>query len=64
MQDYTYTLKHMSEVENKVADALNRRVGFLKPLSAEVMSFERQKDEYESCTNFGEIFCVKRRGDT
>ena len=56
MQDYTYTLKHTSGVENKVADALSRRTCVLKQLDAEVVSFERIKKEYVSCPNFGEIF--------
>jgi len=55
LQDYTYTLKHISIVENKVADALSRRVCFLKQLSAKVVCFERIKEEYESCSDFGEI---------
>ena len=37
---------------------------FFKQLSAEVVGFERIKDEYESCPDFGEIVCVKRRGDS
>jgi len=40
MQDYTYTLNHTSRVENKVADALNRRTCVLKQLNAEVVGFE------------------------
>ena len=55
MQDYTYTLKHTSGVENKVADALSRRACVLKQLNTEVVGFERIK-EYESCPDFGEIF--------
>ena len=42
----TYTIKHMSRVENKVVDALNRRVFLLIQLSAEVLGFERIKEEY------------------
>jgi len=45
LKDYTYTLKRMSGVENKVANALNHRICFLKQLSAEVVGFERIKEE-------------------
>jgi len=57
LQDYTYTLKHISGVENKVVDALSQ-VCFLKQLSAEVAGFERIKEEYESCPDFREIVYV------
>jgi len=58
MQDYTYTFKHTSGVENKVADALSRHICVLKQLNAEVVSFERIKEEYVSCPDFGEIFVL------
>ena len=58
MQDYTYTLKHTSGVKNKVAVALTRRTCVLKQLNAEVVDFERIKEEYMSCPDFGEIFGV------
>jgi len=44
MQDYTYTIKHTSGFENKVADALSRRTCVLKQLNAEVIGFERIKE--------------------
>ena len=56
MQDYTYTLKHTSGVENNVVDALSQRSCVLKQLNAEVVGFERIKEEYVSCPDFGEIF--------
>ena len=58
MQDYTYTLKHTPGVENKVADALSRRVCVLEQLNAEVVGFERIKEEYASCPDFGEILVL------
>jgi len=45
----------MSELENKVADALSRRTCLLNQMSAEVVGFDKTKEEYESCPNFGEI---------
>jgi len=56
MQDYTYTLKHTSGVENNVADALSERTCVLKQLNTEVVGFERIKEEYVLCQDFGEIF--------
>jgi len=64
MQDYTYTLKHTYEVENKVADALSRRTCVLKLLNVEIVGFERIKKEYVSCPDFGEIFCALKQGAT
>ena len=55
LQDYTFVLKHKTGVENKVADALNRRVMILVAMSEEVTGFERLR-EYESCPDFGEIY--------
>jgi len=54
----------MSGVENKVIDALSRRVCFLKQLSAEVMGFKRIIDEYESSPDFKEIVYVLKEGVT
>ena len=36
LQDYMFVLKHKAGVENKVADALSRRVMILVAISAEV----------------------------
>jgi len=49
-------LKHKSGIENKAADALSRRVTLLSVMSVEVTGFERLKEEYESCSKFGEIY--------
>ena len=64
MQDYTYTLKHTSGVENKVADALSRRTCVLKQLKAEVVGFERIKKEYVSCPDFRNILGGLKQGVT
>jgi len=61
MQDYTYTLKHTFEVENKVEDVLSHSACVLNQLNVEVVGFDRIK-EYVSCLNFGEIFgALKKR---
>ena len=55
LQDYTFVLKHKVKVENKVADALSQRIMILVAMSTEVTGFERLREEYESCPNFGKI---------
>jgi len=64
LHDYTFVLTHKARIENNVADALNRRAMTLVPMSAAVTRFERMRDEYESCPNFGEIYTTLRDGST
>jgi len=47
-------------IENKVADVLSRRVIILVAMSEEVIGFEKLREEYESCPDFGEM-CVMLR---
>ena len=49
-------VKHRAGVENKAADALSRRVSWLTVMSVKVTGFERLKDDYESCPDFGELY--------
>ena len=56
LQAYSFVLKHKSRIENKAVDALSRRVTLLFIMSVEVTGFERLKEEYESCSEFGEIY--------
>ena len=49
-------VKHKAGVENKATNALSRRVSFLLVMSVKVNGFERLKDDYESCLNFGELY--------
>jgi len=56
MQYYTYALKHTSGVENKVADVLSRCTCVIKQMNDEVVGFERIKEEYVPCPDFGVIF--------
>ena len=55
LQDYTFVLKHKARVENKVANALSRRVIILIAISEEVTGFERLREDHKSCPNFEEI---------
>jgi len=56
LQDYTLVLKHKAGAENKVVDVLSRRVMILVATSVEVTGFERLREEYESCPDFGKIY--------
>ena len=49
-------VKHRAGVENKATNALSRRVSFLSVMSVKVTGFERLKDDYESCPNFGHLY--------
>ena len=49
-------MKHKAGIENKAADALSRRVSFLSIMSVKLTGFERLKDDYESCPDFGELY--------
>ena len=47
-------------MENRVADALSRRRALLSVMSTEVVGFEKIKETYESCPDFGNIYTVLR----
>ena len=48
-------VKHRAGVENKAVDALSGMVSLLSIMSVKVTGFERLKDDYESCLDFGEL---------
>lgn len=56
LQEYTFVLKHKAGVENKPADALSRKVSLLQTMSVKVTGFEKLKEDYETCTDFGEMY--------
>ncbi|XP_075674943.1 uncharacterized protein LOC142644153 [Castanea sativa] len=56
LQRYYFVVKHRAGVENKAADALSRRVSLLSVMSVKVTGFERLKDDYQSCQDFGELY--------
>ena len=49
-------VKDRAGVENKVVDALSRRVSLLSVMSVKVTGFKRLNDDYESRPNFGELY--------
>ena len=46
-------MKHRAGVENKAADAQSQKVSLLSIVSVKVTGFERLKNDYESCPDFG-----------
>lgn len=56
LQEYTFVLQHRAGVENKAADALSRMVTLLTTMHVQVPGFDRLKDEYALCPDFGEIY--------
>ena len=48
----------MFGVENKVVDAHSCRTYLLNQMSAEVVDFNKIKEEYKSCPDFGEIIVL------
>ena len=56
IQAYTFVLRHLAGSENRVADALSRRTMLLNCVSTEVVGFEKLKEEYEFCPDFGIIY--------
>ena len=49
-------INHRASIENKVVDALSRLIVTFHRMSAHVIGFDRLKDEYYTCPNFGIIY--------
>ena len=56
LQSFTFVLKHKAGSENRTADALSRRLALLSTIQVEVVGFEKIKDEYSECPDFGIIY--------
>ena len=63
LQEYTFVLKHQAGIENKPADALSRVALILNTMDVKVVGFDRLKNEYPSCTDFGIIFHETQNGN-
>ena len=62
LQAYTFVLRNKAGTENKAADALSRRISLLVAMSIETTGFERIREEYATCPDFGEIYTMLRDG--
>ena len=49
-------MKHRAGVKNKAANALSQRMSLLSIMSVKVTRFERLKDDYKSCPDFGKLY--------
>ncbi|KAL8103898.1 hypothetical protein AgCh_028192 [Apium graveolens] len=56
IERFTFTVKHKSGQQNKVADALSRRASLLISMKAEVIGFDYLKDLYAEDEDFGETW--------
>ena len=56
LNEYSFVINHRSGIENKAADALSRLTVTLHRMSAHVIGFDRLKNEYSSCPDFGIIY--------
>uniref|UniRef100_A0A2N9G2F5 Chromo domain-containing protein n=1 Tax=Fagus sylvatica TaxID=28930 RepID=A0A2N9G2F5_FAGSY len=61
LQRYSFALKHKAVIENKAADALSCQVTLLSMMSTNVTGFERLRDKYESCPDFGKLHATLMR---
>ena len=53
LQEFHFILKHKSDAQNRVANALSRTTKLLGVLRAEVIGFDTLKDLYTSDPDFG-----------
>ena len=56
LNEYSFVINHRSGIENKAADALSRLTVTLHRISAHVIRFDRLKNEYFACPDFGIIY--------
>ena len=56
LNEYSFVINHRSSIENKAADALSRLTVTLHRMSAHVIGFDRLKNEYSACPDFGIIY--------
>ena len=62
LQQFSFTLKHKSGAQNKVADTLSRRSLLLSTMQVQVVGFDRLKDLYADDPDFGQIYAEVCKG--
>ena len=55
-EQFNFVIYHKSEVNNKVPDALTRRVSLLITLQSKIIGFDFLKELYEKDEDFAEIW--------
>lgn len=58
LQEYTFVLKHKVKVENKATNALSQKITLLHSMSIQVTEFEKLKEDYNSCPDFGDLYAT------
>ena len=58
LQEFTFSLKHKSSTQNKVVDALSKRMNLLATLHVRVVGFIVFPEMYQNDPDFGQI-CSK-----
>jgi hypothetical protein len=56
MQSFTFFIKHISGNDNKVVDALSRRILILQKIQIKTLGFDHLKEMYHSDPCFGEAY--------
>ena len=56
LNEYSFVINHHAGIENKAADALSQLTVTLHRMSAHVIGFDRLKNEYSTCSDFGIIY--------
>ena len=56
LNEYSFVINHCSGIENKAADAISRLTVTLHRMSSHVIGFDRLKNEYSACLDFGIIY--------
>ena len=56
LNEYSFVINHCAGIKNKVVDAHCRLTVTLHHMSAHVIRFDRLKDEYSACLDFGIIY--------
>ena len=56
LNEYSFVINHRSGIENKAVDAFSRLTVTLHRMSSHVIGFDRLKNEYSACLDFGIIY--------